>query len=42
MHSQISGTVDFREPNDEACIARIRSLVEKIGYRRGSICYSTT
>ncbi|WP_147870647.1 acyl-CoA carboxylase subunit beta [Stieleria maiorica] len=27
MHSQISGTVDFREPDDEACIARLRSLV---------------
>ena len=24
MHSQISGTVDFREPDDEHCIARIR------------------
>ncbi len=34
MHSAVSGTVDFREPNDEACIARIRSLVEKWGYRR--------
>src|SRR5690349_24180435 len=22
MHAQISGTVDFREPNDEACITR--------------------
>ena len=31
MHSEISGTVDFHEPNDEACIARIRSLVEKMG-----------
>jgi 3-methylcrotonyl-CoA carboxylase beta subunit len=31
MHAQISGTVDYREPNDEACIARIRSLVEKMG-----------
>src|SRR6202049_5066410 len=31
MHSAISGTVDFREPNDEACIARIRSLVDKMG-----------
>jgi acetyl-CoA carboxylase carboxyltransferase component len=31
MHSQISGTVDFREPDDESCIARIRSLVDKIG-----------
>src|SRR3981081_4714874 len=33
MHSAISGTIDFREPNDEACLARIRSLVEKWGYR---------
>ena len=31
MHAQISGTVDFREPNDEACIARIRALVDKMG-----------
>jgi acetyl-CoA carboxylase carboxyltransferase component len=31
MHAQISGTVDFREPDDHACIARIRSLVDKIG-----------
>jgi 3-methylcrotonyl-CoA carboxylase beta subunit len=36
MHSAISGTVDFREPNDEACITRIRSIVEKWGYRRQS------
>ena len=36
MHSAISGTVDFHEPNDEACIARIRSIVEKWGYRRQS------
>lgn len=33
MHAQISGTVDYREPNDEVCIARIRSLVEKMGAR---------
>jgi len=37
MHAQISGTIDYREPSDEACIARIRSLVEKMGYRRQSI-----
>jgi len=36
MHSAISGTVDFHEPNDEACIERIRSIVEKWGYRRQS------
>jgi acetyl-CoA carboxylase carboxyltransferase component len=37
MHSAISGTVDFREANDQACIARIRSLIEKWGYRRQSL-----
>src|SRR5579872_500021 len=31
MHSQISGTVDFREPDDASCIVRIRSLLEKMG-----------
>jgi 3-methylcrotonyl-CoA carboxylase beta subunit len=31
MHAQISGTVDFREPDDDACIVRIRSLVDKTG-----------
>ena len=31
MHSQVSGTVDFREPNDEACLARIRALADKMG-----------
>jgi 3-methylcrotonyl-CoA carboxylase beta subunit len=27
MHAQISGTIDYREPNDEACLARLRKLV---------------
>jgi 3-methylcrotonyl-CoA carboxylase beta subunit len=31
MHAQISGTIDFREPDDAACITRIRSLVDKMG-----------
>jgi len=33
MHAQISGTVDFREPDDDACIKRIRALADKIGHR---------
>jgi len=37
MHSAISGTVDFRELNDQACLARIRSIIEKWGYRRQSL-----
>src|SRR6201997_79385 len=36
MHAGISGTVDFREPDDPSCLARIRSIVEKWGYRRQS------
>jgi 3-methylcrotonyl-CoA carboxylase beta subunit len=28
MHAQISGTIDYREPTDEACLARLRSLIE--------------
>ncbi len=32
-HSQISGTADFREPNDETCLERIRGLVDHLGAR---------
>jgi acetyl-CoA carboxylase carboxyltransferase component len=35
MHAAISGTVDFREPNDHLCLARLRSLVAKMGERKG-------
>lgn len=28
MHAEISGTVDFLEPDDAACLKRLRSLVE--------------
>ena len=27
MHAAISGTIDFREPDDDACLARLRRLV---------------
>ncbi len=27
MHAQISGTIDFREPDDEACLERLRAIV---------------
>ncbi len=36
MHAEVSGTVDFKEKDDEACIERLRSLVGKIGSRQGS------
>src|SRR5947209_10903420 len=31
MHAQISGTVDCRDKEDDACIARLRALVDKMG-----------
>src|SRR5271165_6016442 len=34
MHAQVSGTVDFHEPDDQSCIARIRLLVDKMGNRQ--------
>src|SRR5205085_7201783 len=33
MHSQVSGTVDYHEPDDESCIRRLRALVDKFGNR---------
>ncbi len=42
MHAEISGTVDFKEPNDHLCIARLRSLVGKMGERNGPTAASET
>ncbi|MFZ3215357.1 MAG: acyl-CoA carboxylase subunit beta [Candidatus Acidiferrales bacterium] len=36
MHAQISGTIDFREPDDAACIKRLRALVDKMGHHPGA------
>lgn len=34
MHASVSGTIDFKEKDDEACIARLRALVDKQGSNR--------
>ncbi|MGE3106983.1 MAG: acyl-CoA carboxylase subunit beta [Phycisphaerales bacterium] len=34
MHASISGTIDFKEKNDEACIRRLRHLFEKYSMPR--------
>jgi len=31
MHASISGTIDYREPNDALCLERLRRLVAKLG-----------
>jgi acetyl-CoA carboxylase carboxyltransferase component len=30
MHAQVSGTIDYRDPTDEACLARLRRLVSAL------------
>src|SRR4051812_25254373 len=42
MHAQIAGTIDYREPDDKACITRIRSLVEKMGAHTEPSPFSVT
>src|SRR5436305_2668946 len=34
MHAEISGTVDFREADDNACLERLRSLIELLPAER--------
>jgi 3-methylcrotonyl-CoA carboxylase beta subunit len=36
VHAEISGTVDFKEPNDHLCLARLRSLVSRLGHVAGA------
>jgi 3-methylcrotonyl-CoA carboxylase beta subunit len=42
MHAQISGTVDFREPDDASCIKRLRALVDKMGNAAGTPFHQKT
>lgn len=41
MHAAISGTIDYREPNDEACMERLRRLVEILPAQTRSTVPST-
>jgi acetyl-CoA carboxylase carboxyltransferase component len=38
MHASISGTVDFHEPDDAACLKRLRSLMELLPDNEGARC----
>ena len=31
MHAQVSGTIDYRDPDDDACLARLRRLAARSG-----------
>src|SRR5579862_6352111 len=37
MHSAVSGTIDFREANDEACLERLRRLIAMLPPDRPSV-----
>ena len=37
MHAEISGTADFREPDDHACLRRLRSLIELLPATNGPL-----
>src|SRR5262249_56682523 len=30
MHASVSGTIDFREPDDPSCLARLRRLIDAL------------
>jgi 3-methylcrotonyl-CoA carboxylase beta subunit len=36
VHARISGTIDFREPDDDSSIRRIRELLDKMGHKPGA------
>ncbi len=38
MHAEISGTIDFWEPDEEACLRQLRSLVETLPAEKYAAC----
>ncbi len=42
MHASISGTIDFREPDDEACLNRLRRLIELLPIDPTGSCATET
>jgi 3-methylcrotonyl-CoA carboxylase beta subunit len=39
MHAAVSGTIDFREPDDPACLARLRRLIEMLPADQASVSW---
>jgi acetyl-CoA carboxylase carboxyltransferase component len=37
MHAAVSGTIDFREPDDPACLERLRRLIAMLPHERGCV-----
>jgi 3-methylcrotonyl-CoA carboxylase beta subunit len=39
MHAAISGTIDFREPDDAACLERLRRLIDTLSPDRATVAH---
>ncbi len=39
MHATVSGTIDFREPDDPACLERLRRLVAILPHEKGCVAF---
>ena len=39
MHAAVSGTIDFREPDDPACLERLRRLIAALPPDRGAVAH---
>ncbi len=37
MHASVSGTIDFREPDEPACLERLRRLIAMLAHERGCV-----
>jgi acetyl-CoA carboxylase carboxyltransferase component len=42
MHAAISGTIDFREKDEESCLARLRRMIEALAALPGKVDLSTS
>src|SRR5438270_13376241 len=39
MHAAVSGTIDFREPDDPACLERLRRLIAALPHERSCVAH---
>jgi acetyl-CoA carboxylase carboxyltransferase component len=42
MHAAVSGTIDFREPDEPSCLARLRRLIEAMPNVQGKVDFSSS
>jgi acetyl-CoA carboxylase carboxyltransferase component len=40
MHAAVSGTIDYREPDEESCLQRLRRLIEALPHVKGKVDFN--